>query len=156
MCKFKTGDLVVCVDNYMADYLTIGEEYKVKACMYGSVYLEDIDGNYSTARFKLAETKTPIWNNKRPKDMNKEELKAFICDRIDRVEMYYTKPINGETKPVEYVESLSISARLYVGEWVYCVKPPKTGQLQAAEKALEDAQAAVRAAQEAVAKAKES
>lgn len=156
MSKFKAGDLVVCIDNYLSNRLTVGEEYKVKAYMYGFVYLEGIDWNYSPGRFRLAETKTPIWNNKRPKDMNEEELKAFICDRIDGVEMCFTRPVNGEIEPVEYVGSLADSAKLYVSEWVYCVKPPKSEQLQAAEKALEDAQAAVKAAQEAVAKAKES
>lgn len=147
---FKKGDKVVCVDDSFIRALTKGGEYRVVRVNGKFVYVDGIKGGFFPTRFKLVEPKEPIWNNKCPKDMTKEELKAFICDRIDRVEMEFFGAIAetwmaSGTKPLNYTPGLK-----------YRVKPAKSEQLQAAERTLEDALAAVKAAQEAVAKAKES
>lgn len=142
---FKKGDKVVCIDSAdSANLLEKGRTYKVEYVSDGLVYINDTQGFYPR-RFKLLAPEQPIWNNKRPKDMSKEELKAFICDRIDEVAMELALT-NGEWR---------VSDRKFPFNYKpgsrYRIKPPKSAELCAAEKALAEAQEAVKAAQKAVA-----
>lgn len=149
---FKKGDIVICTDTKGIP-IAGNREYVVSKVIGSYLYLEGDGGNfYSKERFyKVAqEPCTPIWNSKKPEDMDKEELKAFVCDRIDGVEMEY-KPSGSSV----WKESRTGAWSSYARRAAYRVKPSKSDKLIAAEKALEDAQAAVKVAQEAVEKAKE-
>lgn len=86
------GDVLVCVQSDSSGY-KVGDEYCISVIKDGLCVTNGC-GNYhtytdSTFRIKQPESKqqTPIWNNKRPCDMTKDELKSFLCDRVDGVEM---------------------------------------------------------------------
>jgi len=147
---FEKGDKVVCAD--ASDSILVeSEEYVVDGIsLNGFIFIEGFNGKFfADCRFKLVESKPPIWNNKRPKDMTKEELKAFICDRIDEVKMEFYDDYGRN-----WYDSVASTFSYALGV-KYRIKPAKSDKLVAAEKALEEAQAAVKVAQEAVEAAKE-